>query len=106
MFVPVLYGLQYAKGQEIFDQPAGVGRRSEQAQKLVRDRFTWDKTIGPLDEFIRAPAFNRPRRTQISIRIGQPSAARLASQLGRVLLSQGSAGLWREVRRRLKRPAS
>jgi glycosyltransferase involved in cell wall biosynthesis len=41
--------------EEIFDAPEILARKSQQAQRLVRDRFTWDKTIEPLVQFLRSP---------------------------------------------------
>ncbi len=41
--------------EEIFEDPAAVRRKGGNAQRLVRDRFTWDKTILPLLEFVQAP---------------------------------------------------
>lgn len=40
---------------EIFEHPARVVERSHNAQRLVRERLTWDKTITPLDAFVRHP---------------------------------------------------
>lgn len=40
---------------EIFCDAAAVARKSANAQQLVRDRFTWDKTILPLLDFLRHP---------------------------------------------------
>ncbi len=42
--------------KEIFEQPELVAERSQNAQKLVRERLTWDKTISPLENFIRQPS--------------------------------------------------
>lgn len=39
----------------VFDNPAEVARRGQNAQRLVRERLTWDQTIEPLDDFIRMP---------------------------------------------------
>jgi hypothetical protein len=39
----------------ILDSPELVEERSHNAQRLVRERFTWDKTIAPLDAFCRNP---------------------------------------------------
>lgn len=39
----------------ILDDPALVAERSANAQRLVRERLTWDRTIAPLDAFCRAP---------------------------------------------------
>lgn len=40
---------------EILTCPELVTEKGQNAQKLVREKFTWDKTIGPLDEFCRNP---------------------------------------------------
>jgi hypothetical protein len=40
---------------EIFANPELVRKKSENAQRLVKDRFTWDKTILPLLDFLRHP---------------------------------------------------
>jgi glycosyltransferase involved in cell wall biosynthesis len=40
---------------EIFCDPAAVERKSANAQRLVRDRFTWDKTVLPLLDFLEHP---------------------------------------------------
>jgi glycosyltransferase involved in cell wall biosynthesis len=40
---------------EIFDQPELVAQKSLNAKKLVKDRFTWDKTIEPLVNFLEKP---------------------------------------------------
>ncbi len=41
--------------EEIIDNPAAVAERSQNAQRLVREALAWDKTITPIDEFIRRP---------------------------------------------------
>lgn len=41
--------------EEILTQPELVAARSRNAQRLVREQLTWDKTIAPLDAFCRAP---------------------------------------------------
>ena len=41
--------------EEIFDSPETIARKGANAQKLVSDRFTWDKTIEPLVQFLRTP---------------------------------------------------
>jgi GT2 family glycosyltransferase/glycosyltransferase involved in cell wall biosynthesis len=46
--------------QEIFDHPEQVLERSQNAQRLVRERLTWDRTITPIDQFVRHPSL-RPR---------------------------------------------
>lgn len=46
----------------ILNSPEIVRQRSENAQRLVRENFTWDRTIGPLDAFCRSPFIRRRRR--------------------------------------------
>ncbi len=41
--------------EEIFNNPDLVKKKSENASRLVRERFTWDKTILPLVNFLNAP---------------------------------------------------
>jgi glycosyltransferase involved in cell wall biosynthesis len=40
---------------EIFSAPDALSERAQNAQRLVRQCLTWDKTIAPLDHFIRYP---------------------------------------------------
>ena len=40
---------------EMLDDPAMLETRSRNAQRLVRERLTWDRTIAPLDAFCRQP---------------------------------------------------
>jgi len=41
--------------RRILKNPAEVSERSQNAQRLVRERLTWDRTIDPLDRFVRYP---------------------------------------------------
>jgi GT2 family glycosyltransferase/glycosyltransferase involved in cell wall biosynthesis len=41
--------------RHILKNPAEIAERSENAQRLVRERLTWDLTIDPLDHFVRWP---------------------------------------------------
>lgn len=41
--------------EEIFTNPELVEQKSRNAKQLVRDRFSWDRTIQPLVDFLRAP---------------------------------------------------
>jgi glycosyltransferase involved in cell wall biosynthesis len=41
--------------EEVFEDQAAVRRKGQNAQRLVRDRFTWDRTIEPLLDFLRHP---------------------------------------------------
>ena len=42
--------------EEIFCDPLAVRRKGQNAQRLVRERFTWDRTIEPLLDFLRHPS--------------------------------------------------
>jgi len=48
--------------EEIRQHPEIIARKSANAQRLVRDHFTWDRTIEPLDAFCRKPSV-RPKPT-------------------------------------------
>jgi GT2 family glycosyltransferase len=48
----------------VLANPAEARRRGENAQRLVKERFTWDKTIDALEMFVRAPHM-RPERRRI-----------------------------------------
>ncbi len=41
--------------EEMLDSPTMLEERSRNAQRLVRERLTWDRTIAPLDAFCRNP---------------------------------------------------
>jgi glycosyltransferase involved in cell wall biosynthesis len=41
--------------EEILDSPELIAERSRNAQQLVREHLTWEKTIEPLDTFCRNP---------------------------------------------------
>jgi len=41
--------------EEILDDPRRARQRGQNAQRLVRERLTWDRTIKPLADFLRAP---------------------------------------------------
>ncbi len=41
--------------EEVLTCPEEVRRRGENAQRLVRERLTWDRAIEPLDAFCRSP---------------------------------------------------
>ncbi len=43
----------------IFDHPEQVEERGRNAQRLVRERLAWDRTITPIDQFVRHPTLRR-----------------------------------------------
>lgn len=49
--------------REILRHPEIVEEKSRNAQRLIREKLTWDKTMGALDHFIRHPAM-RPHPFQ------------------------------------------
>jgi len=40
---------------QILDAPELAAKRGRNAQRLIQECLTWDKTIDPLDTFCRAP---------------------------------------------------
>jgi glycosyltransferase involved in cell wall biosynthesis len=43
----------------ILEQPEEVERRGENARKMIRERYTWDRTIAPLAQFCAQPEFRK-----------------------------------------------
>ncbi|MBW4446674.1 MAG: glycosyltransferase [Spirirestis rafaelensis WJT71-NPBG6] len=41
---------------EIFDHPEIVAEKSQNAQRLVREKLNWEKTIDSIDQFVRHPS--------------------------------------------------
>lgn len=70
--------------EAILRDPAEVARRGANARRLVDERYTWDRTIDPLDRYLRAP-----RR-----------AERASSVLGTLVQVAGEAYRAREERLR------
>ncbi len=50
---------------EILDDERRVAEKSANAQRLVRERLTWDRTIAPIDGFVRTAAL-RPRDSRVT----------------------------------------
>ena len=62
---------------EIARDPAIIARKGANAQRLVRERLTWDRTIAPLDAFCRAPfvrAKPAGRKDEAAIAMDPPPA--------------------------------
>ncbi len=57
---------------QIFTDPAEVARRSQNAQRLVRECLTWDRTIAPLDSFVHQPKVRSRRQAQPAGRNATP----------------------------------
>ena len=51
--------------EAILADPAEAARRGANAQRLVRERLTWDRTIDALDRFVRRP-YQRPSRGAVA----------------------------------------
>jgi len=57
----------------ILSNPSEARRRGENAQKLARDRFTWDKTIDRLEHFVRHPHMRHQRRALDNTTSAEPA---------------------------------
>jgi glycosyltransferase involved in cell wall biosynthesis len=81
---------------EVFEQPDRVREYSRNAQRLVRERFTWDRTIDPLDAFCRNPT----RRTRLIEQSfgGEAKRLFLVSKAWRTLRQRGPFALIEETR--------
>ena len=89
-------GLQAAL-EQIFTDPVEVARRSANAQRLVAERLTWDRTIAPLDGFVRYPRVR-------SRAIAQPPTVRAVSVTPLLPRSRGDyRHLLSELRRHYRR---
>ncbi len=86
---------------EILDDPESVSRKSDRAREMVRQNLTWDKTIGPLDKFIRNPRFTRPERFDIKLGLKR-SPRRTVSAFSSILREQGPGVLWRRLKERAR----
>jgi GT2 family glycosyltransferase/glycosyltransferase involved in cell wall biosynthesis len=52
--------------EQVLTDPEETERKGRNAQRLVRERLTWDQTIDPLDRFCRDPVFRRHESTTTS----------------------------------------
>ncbi len=87
--------------EEIIQHPEEVEARSRNAQRLVRERLTWDRTIEPLDQFVRRPRTRqRPYVSGSPVAALSPVGARTARELlrtaVRVYRQQGGRAVWRK----------
>jgi glycosyltransferase involved in cell wall biosynthesis len=58
---------------EILSRPDIIRRKSENAQRLVRDRFCWDRTIAPLLNFLHHPSKATPLEPVLGSACSRPS---------------------------------
>lgn len=81
---------------EVFEQPDRVREYSRNAQRLVRERLTWDRTIAPLEVICRHPS----RRARVKSAVGLPETqgAYLIGKAWGVLRHQGASAVAREAR--------
>jgi hypothetical protein len=71
----------------IFERPESVEERSRNAQRLVRDRLTWDHTIAPVDRFVRNPSMRRDQTVADRVSALMPAEVTLMVQRARSKLS-------------------
>lgn len=62
----------------ILENPAEAARRGANAQRLVREQLTWDRTIAALDAFVRRPYLRESRGAVARAR----AATRVAAEVG------------------------
>jgi glycosyltransferase involved in cell wall biosynthesis len=79
---------------EILRNPDCLVERSRGAQKLVRERLTWDRTIAPLDAFVRHPRMRPRSRTVAAARAS--NAQFLRQRTWEVYRHQGARGVWQK----------
>ena len=90
--------------KSIFDHPDQIVERGKNAQRLVRECFTWDLTIDPLDAAVRHPSV-RPGASQIRAQaIGRTGlrlqTARLLFSEARFHYRRGASAFWPQTARR------
>jgi GT2 family glycosyltransferase/glycosyltransferase involved in cell wall biosynthesis len=82
---------------EILEHPEQIEVRGRNAQRLVRERLTWDRTIQPADRFVRYPSL-RPGSSRQRVTPVPPEVALLVRRLGDVLPAPARRGARRVVR--------
>ena len=85
---------------EIFEQPDRVREYSRNAQRLVRERLTWDRTVDPLDAICRNPS--RRERAPIAAALPETQSTYLLGKAWNVLRHQGPRAVLRETRAYLR----
>jgi GT2 family glycosyltransferase len=81
----------------VFTQPDEVARRSRNAQRLVRERLTWDKTIDALDAFVRRPQMRLHPAPPVTLGVVVQRFRMLVWIAGTVLRERGAAALARDL---------
>jgi hypothetical protein len=82
--------------EHIFDNPDDVAERGRNAQRLVRECLTWDRSIDPLDQFCRNP--RRRVKSQKPFTTVRPSGLSLFyNKMQFYLRNEGLRGLLRRV---------
>jgi glycosyltransferase involved in cell wall biosynthesis len=93
---PADHGALQQAVTEVFEQPERLRAYSGNAQRLVRERLTWDRTIDPLDEFCRAPT--RRLRDRSAATPPEAQSFYLVGRGWNVLRRRGVSALWQEMR--------
>ena len=79
---------------EIIRNPDCLEERSKGAQRLVREKLTWDRTITPLDRFVRHPRMRPRARSIAAARVS--NAQFLRQRAWEVYRHQGARGVWQK----------
>lgn len=90
----------HAAVSEVFEQPDRVREYSRNAQRLVRERLTWDRTIKPLDAICRAPT--RRERVKTAAALPETQSAYLFGKAWGLLRHKGPGTVLREARAYLR----
>lgn len=86
----------HAAVSEVFEQPDRVREYGRNAQRLVRERLTWDRTIEPLDVICRNPS--RREWVKSAVALPETQSAYLIGKAWGVLRHKGVGAVVREAR--------
>ena len=82
--------------EEIFSDAKKVQQKSINAQKLVENRFTWDKTITPLLDFINNPSIKKELKPMKSPIVTRASYLQPSGKFVDVVLNQDNSSIQQE----------
>lgn len=82
--------------EQILDNPNDVAERSRNAQRLVKDHLTWDRSIEPLDQFCQNP--HKRVKSRLSFATSRPSGLSLFyNKMQFYFRNEGIRGLLRRM---------